>query len=154
MDYVSVLSNMANFTTLLFTYVLGGITFIPLAIVLFFAHAYFGLPEVEAPQNLHSQDGQKEQDKELEEKFSSQANEPEVTSGYFAVCREFVPGGVNGKPPERTSPSTRDTMTADSPSVYQTMYRNIFERRKAQAPSLDPSKGQRKAQNVFFVALR
>ena len=82
-------------------------------------------------------------------------HEADVAAGYFAVCREYVPGGINGKPPERTTPAGAVVAT-ESPSVYQSMYRSIFD--KKQAPTIDPSKGNgkivRKAQNVFFVVLR
>lgn len=70
-------------------------------------------------------------------------------------CREYVPGGVNGKPPERTTPMG-SVVAMESPSVYQSMYRSIFDRR--QSPSLEPGKGNakfvKKARNVFYVVLR
>lgn len=147
---------MPGFTALLFSYLLGGFTFIPLVVATILVHAYLSLPHVEDQPGRTKHDVQEqERDRELEEKLSSQkSQEPDVASGTFVVCREFVPGGVNGKPPERTSPTARETITADSPSVYQSMYRSIFERNKMQAPSLDINKGSRKAQNMFFVALR
>jgi hypothetical protein len=80
---------------------------------------------------------------------SFQRHEADV-AGYFAVCREYVPGGVNGKPPERTTPAG-EVVAAGSPSVYQSMYRSIFDRK--QPPTIDPG-GSRKARNVFFVVLR
>ena len=141
----------------MFTYVIGGVTFIPLILIALFAHAYYNLPTVESPSQAPHNEDQPEkvvQDKELEEKLTKQSQEPEVAAGYFAVCREFVPGGVNGKPPERSSPGAKDTVPGDTPSVYQTMYRSLFERGKNQAPSLEPSKNAKKASNVFFVALR
>ena len=78
-----------------------------------------------------------------------------MAAGYFAVCREYVPGGVNGKPPERTTPAGA-VIATESPSVYQSMYRSLFDRK--QSPSLDGGKGNgklvKKARNVFFVVLR
>lgn len=79
----------------------------------------------------------------------------DVAAGYYAVCREYVPGGVNGKPPERTTPAG-EVVTAESPSVYQAMYRSLFDRK--QAPSIEPSKGNvkggKRARNVFYIVLR
>ena len=66
-----------------------------------------------------------------------------------------MPGGINGKPPERTTPAGAVVAT-ESPSVYQSMYRSIFDRK--QGPSLDPAKSNgktaKRARNVFFVVLR
>lgn len=90
----------------------------------------------------------------LAEKFQ-RSHEADVAAGYFAVCREYVPGGINGKPPERITPAGA-VVAMESPSVYQTMYRSIFDRK--QGPSLDPGKGNgrtvKRARNVFFVVLR
>lgn len=66
-----------------------------------------------------------------------------------------MPGGVNGKPPERIAP-TGTVTNIESPSVYQSMYRSIFDRR--QGSSLEFGKGNarsvKRARNVFFVVLR
>jgi hypothetical protein len=80
--------------------------------------------------------------------------DPDVAAGYFAVCREYVPGGTNGKPPERTTPAGA-VIAMESPSVYQTMYRSLFDRNKVVGPSLDGGQGKsKKARNVFYVVLR
>lgn len=94
----------------------------------------------------------------LAEKFQ-RVHESDVAAGYFAVCREYVPGGVNGKPPERTTPAGEVVGTeSQSPSVYQSMYRSIFERKTASA-SIEPGntnggRNFRKARNVFYIVLR
>jgi hypothetical protein len=81
-------------------------------------------------------------------------HDPDVASGYFAVCREYVPGGTNGKPPERTTPAGA-VVSMESPSVYQTMYRSLFDRNKMVGPSIDGAQGKsKKARNVFYVVLR
>ncbi|KAK3047268.1 hypothetical protein LTS18_013183, partial [Coniosporium uncinatum] len=102
----------------------------------------------------------KEKDNEpagIPEELKPKSHEPDVAAGYFAVCREYVPGGVNGKPPERTTPAG-DVVATESPSVYQSMYRSIFDRNKIQSPQLEGAKTQgrilRKARNVFYVVLR
>lgn len=94
----------------------------------------------------------------LASKFQ-RVHESDVAAGYFAVCREYVPGGVNGKPPERTTPAGEVVGTeSQSPSVYQSMYRSIFERKTASA-SIEPGninggRNFRKARNVFYIVLR
>jgi hypothetical protein len=59
------------------------------------------------------------------------------------------------EPPERTTPSG-EIVAAESPSVYQSMYRSIFDRQ--QKPTIQPSKTDgkavKRARNVFFVVLR
>ena len=92
---------------------------------------------------------------DLAEKFHRK-HDTDVAAGYFAVCREYVPGGVNGKPPERLSPAG-EVVANESPSVYQTMYRSIFDR--SQKASIEPNKDGagktvKRANNIFYVVLR
>ncbi|EEQ35255.1 hypothetical protein McanMca71_004870 [Microsporum canis] len=157
---------MGPFSAFLLVYVLGGLTFIPLLLSLLVLHAYLTLPGSSDRDKEESVDPgglvRKGDDEyslnsrtaELAEKFQ-RAREADVAAGYFAVCREYVPGGVNGKPPERTTPAG-EVIATESPSVYQSVYRSIFDRR--QAPTLDASKANgrnvRKARNVFYVILR
>lgn len=155
-------------TTFIIVYLLGGLTFIPSLLLLVLVHAYLTFPVRDSPfgseeispktlcdpqddgRNLRSRASATS----LAEKFHRR-HEPDGAAGYFAVCREYVPGGINGKPPERTTPAGAVVAT-ESPSVYQSMYRSIFDRR--QAPSLDSGKGNgktvKRARNVFFVVLR
>lgn len=93
-------------------------------------------------------------DEEILEKLKGRTHEPDVCAGYFAVCREYVPGGVNGKPPDRTTPAGT-VVAVESPSVYQSMYRSIFDRNKTMGPTIDTSNNKnKKARNVFYVVLR
>ena len=147
-------------------YLLGGLTFLPLVLVAVFLHAYFTLPKHE-PQDdgvdaslSPAGDGTHaalEYPDDLPPELKKSVHEPDTAAGYFAVTREFVPGGVNGKPPERITPAGT---VVESPSVYQNMYRSIFEWGKASTPSMDtkPStvtgRVSRRARNVFFVVLR
>lgn len=156
---------MGSLGTFLLIYVLGGITFIPLALSLFLLHAYLTLPDApssqkpqEAPDSV-SRPGDDEYSlksgtDQLAEKFH-RTYDSDVAAGYFAVCREYVPGGVNGKPPERTTPAG-EVVAAESPSVYQSMYRSLFDRK--QAPSIEPAKSNgkhtKRARNVFYIVLR
>ncbi|KAF2433003.1 hypothetical protein EJ08DRAFT_629831 [Tothia fuscella] len=159
---------MPSLSAYLFAYLAGGITFIPLLFLLLFCHAYFLLPIKESDdRDLGSHisssdvaDKAKALQKELAAlppEVQSRSREPDAAAGYFAVCREYVPGGVNGKPPERTT-ATGAVVSSESPSVYQSMYRSIFERGKVQNQSMDvasgSSKSTRKARNVFYIVLR
>ncbi|ETN43370.1 uncharacterized protein HMPREF1541_02529 [Cyphellophora europaea CBS 101466] len=152
----------------LFVYVLGGLTFIPLLIAAVLAFAYYTLPpaddESSTAKAKDSAQLQRAEDEDLllrtgtddlAEKFHRK-HDSDVAAGYFAVCREWVPGGVNGKPPDRLSPAG-ETIATESPSVYQTMYRSLFS--SSQKPTIEPQKDGagkniKRANNIFFVVLR
>ena len=155
---------MGGFISFITIYVLGGLTFLPVLVCLVLLHAYLTFPkrppsstasdEIHNPNddshNIKPDDGVSKLAKQFQ-----RGHEPDVAAGYFAVCREYVPGGINGKPPERTTPAGA-VIATESPSVYQSMYRSIFD--KKQAPTIDPGKANgkpvRRARNVFFVVLR
>jgi hypothetical protein len=160
--------NMGGLAGFLFIYLIGGITFIPLLIIAVLLHAYLTFP-------IHDDTAYRENDtvsiirpeddidaiekaqKTLGEKFQSRnSHEADVFAGYFAVCREYTPGGANGKPPERTTPLGSTTVSAPSPSVYQSMYRSIFERKPSSSPldNKGVGKPQKKGGNIFYVVLR
>jgi hypothetical protein len=153
----------------LFVYVLGGLTFVPLLIALVFLHAYYTLPPAEDegvkakinddPAGLVRAEDDKAAFKTatdtLAERFHRK-HDSDVAAGYFAVCREYVPGGVIGKPPDKVTPAG-DVVAQESPSVYQSMYRSIFDR--SQKPTIEPNKDNagkttKKTNNVFYVVLR
>jgi hypothetical protein len=165
---------MGSFTGYLVIYVLGGVTFLPLLIALVVLHAYLTLrpPAKPSPPATAAAGEWDESTRDLlrrsnDDEYSlksgtdvladkfQRARESDVAAGYFAVCREYVPGGVNGKPPERTTPAG-EVVAAESPSVYQSMYRSIFDRK--QPPTIEPArtngKNFKKARNVFYIVLR
>jgi len=159
---------MSSLTWFLFVYILGGLTFIPLLILSLLLHAYFAFPIVEDTAYREPEadaivrpgddlDAIKRAQKTLGEKFQPRnSHEADVAAGYFAVCREYVPGGVNGKPPERSTPLGSTVVSTPSQSVYQSMYRSIFDRKPNTSP-LDNKgigKPQKKGGNVFYVVLR
>lgn len=93
-------------------------------------------------------------DEEILKQLKRRTDDSDTFAGYFAVCREYVPGGVNGKPPDRTTPAGA-VVSMESPSVYQSMYRSIFDRNKTASPSIDAGNARnKKARNVFYVVLR
>lgn len=150
--------------TLLFAYLLGGVSFLPILAIL----AYYTLtapsavhdPQPSDPPSRPTIDGDdilKGDASGLPPEIRLRERDSEAASGYFAVTREYVPGGVSGKPPERPTP-VGGNVAVESPSVYQSMYRSIFERNKQSSPSMDANRGNvranRRARNVFFVVLR
>ncbi|CUS07563.1 unnamed protein product, partial [Tuber aestivum] len=149
---------MSSFLSFLIAYLLGGITLLPLLLGLLFLYAYLTFPiaalgEPVPELKLETDDNRifKTDDEKLVKRLNSSAD---VADGYFAVTREFVPGGVNGKPPERTSPAGNTHPVSESPSVYQTMYRSLFERKGSPATADAAKKAGRRARNEFFVVLR
>ena len=154
-----------GFLALILVYVFGGLTFLPLLLCGLLLHAHLTFPRttelLPSPKDISDpgDDGKNIKSTaalaKLGDEFQRE-HEPDVAAGYFAVCREYVPGGVNGKPPERTTPAGTTVVAPESPSVYQSMYRSIFDRR--QGPTLEPGKGNgrtpKRARNVFFVVLR
>ncbi|EPS26677.1 hypothetical protein PDE_01615 [Penicillium oxalicum 114-2] len=157
---------MGSLVSFIVVYVLGGITFIPLVLLGAFLYTYLTLPDSPSSDqsyNRKTDELRRPDDDEhslksgtdqLAEEFH-RAHDSEVATGYFAVCREYVPGGVNGKPPERTTPAG-EVVATESPSVYQSMYRSLFERK--QTPSIEPAKSNgknvKRARNVFYIVLR
>jgi hypothetical protein len=157
---------MGSIAWFLFVYVLGGVSFIPLLLGLVFLHAYTTfptkndseLPPTDDPANIKRTSDDtinlKTATDTLAEQFYRK-HESDVAAGYFAVCREYVPGGINGKPPERKTPAG-EVVATESPSVYQSMYRSIFDRQPKSTIEPNKSNGRnvKKANNVFFVVLR
>ena len=151
---------MGSFLQLCVVYVVGGVTFLPLVIIVVLVHAYLTFPtHPTIPESTESLREKLERPGDDEEIFKSKTGEVgekstnDLAAGYFAVCREFVPGGINGKPPERTTPAG-EIVPAESPSVYQSVYRSIFDRNKTPTLDSNGAKPVKRARNVFFVALR
>jgi hypothetical protein len=159
---------MSSWTAFLLTYMLGGLTFAPLVILTVLVHAHFTFPvrkdDTTSPEETIKKDivqtGDDIADLKAAQKDETKtwaANaDTDVAAGYFGVSREYTPMGINAKPIERSTPVGSTTVTAPSPSVYQTMYRSLFDRKQASNPLDGQSNSQRpkKAGNVFYVVLR
>ena len=168
---------MGPWTTLLVTYVVGGVTFVPLLVLAVLVHAHYTFPyrydlqpsAADGDQDAIVQPGddtaaldEAKRKGPADDAKTRVAPDLDVAAGYFAVCREYTPMGINAKPIERQTPIGSTTVAAPSPSVYQTMYRSIFDRRPVPGPldnngsSANNGKSQRpkKAGNVFYVVLR
>ena len=155
---------MGSYLWFLSVYIIGGVTFLPSVLALVLIYAYLTLTHQPPRPPTNSLDSFSHDNDDIKsitsdnnspvEKYQ-RGHESDVAEGYFAVCREYVPGGQNGKPPERTTPAG-EVVVGESPSVYQSMYRSIFERK--QVPTLDTSrsngKASKKAANVFYITLR
>jgi len=159
---------MSGVTGFLFVYFLGGITLLPLVLICILLHGYFTLPIHDDTADHENgidgiiqpgddTDAIKSAQKTLGEKFQLRNNrEADVAAGYFAVTREYTPGGINAAPPERTTPIGSTTVSAPSQSVYQSMYKSLFDRKPSPSPldNKGAGKPQRKGGNVFYVVLR
>ncbi|MCJ1370137.1 hypothetical protein MMC20_001349 [Loxospora ochrophaea] len=157
---------MGSFYAFAFTYTLGGLTLLPLLVILVLLHAHLTFPHriSSAENDPVLQDSVRDLEDDghniksgsdaLTEKFT-RGHEPDVAAGYFAVTREYVPSGINGKPPERTTPAG-EVIAEESPSVYQSMYRSLFERKQVSSLDLGQSNGKavKRTRNLFFVVLR
>lgn len=173
---------MGYFKDILIAYFVGGVTFIPLVIIAILTHAHYTFPHRQDVSTPASDDTIQSDNTEYDEivedgddtdaldaarknktealrakaKLASQ-DIADVAAGFFAVCREYTPMGINAKPIERSTPMGSTTVTSPSPSVYQTMYRSIFDRKAAPNGPIDsPNMSQRpkRAGNVFYVVLR
>ncbi|KAK4125099.1 hypothetical protein N657DRAFT_570401 [Parathielavia appendiculata] len=158
-----------GWTAFLLTYLLGGVTFLPLLLIIIFAHAYATSPyrpDADPLERPTLDDDLVQPGDDLGPLKAAQKegvklrpvhHEQDVAAGYFAVCRDYTPMGINAKPIERSTPVGSATVAAPSPSVYQTMYRSIFDRKQVPGP-LDNKNGSsqrpKKAGNVFYVVLR
>lgn len=148
--------------TLVVVYIIGGLTFIPLVICAFLTVIYYTSTTSRSRHHdalVTETDEASGAAKVAGEKMGGKSRtEPEVAAGYFAVTREWTPGGLNGKPPEKLSPAGTTLTKGEEPSqsMYQTMVRSIFDRRpgaaKSNAGAAD--KGKKRAVNVFYVVLR
>ncbi|KAL7621576.1 hypothetical protein AAE478_008901 [Parahypoxylon ruwenzoriense] len=159
-----------SWTGFLLTYLFGGVTFIPLLIITVLLHAHYTFPvrdehilgkddENNSAESIvqPGDDTAALQEAQKEESRQRLLAESDVAAGYFAVCREYTPMGINAKPIERSTPVGSATVAAPSQSVYQAMYKSIFDRKQNPDPLSDNKNGSqrpKKAGNVFYVVLR
>lgn len=94
--------------------------------------------------------------KSVDEKLQTQdCDDSEVAAGYFAVSRDYIPGGINGRPPERITPMGSTPVSAPIQNVYKSVYRSIFERKPAGLLTEKTAcKPQKKGNNIFYIVLR
>src|SRR3712207_206588 len=111
-----------GFLLFLLGYIIGGATLIPALLVGFYFSFSFQIPEQRDELKEEGDDESQALKANDEKTLHKLRHEPDVAAGYFAVTREFVPAGINGKPPERASQVGTTAKAEDSsPSMYQTM---------------------------------
>ncbi|KAK8070840.1 DNA polymerase zeta catalytic subunit [Apiospora hydei] len=151
---------MGSWTGFLLTYLLGGVTFIPLLLATVLLHAYFTLPVRDHVQETQTDDADsiiqtgddtavlKEALKGQKDELKSRpADASDMAAGYFAVCREYVPMGIDAKPIERSTP-------------HRLNYRGCPEPKRLPGHTSGPDMNSgaslrpKKAGNVFYVVLR
>lgn len=146
-----------GFLGFLLVYIFGGLTFLPLLATLCFAYFHFTLPVIDKQDSLISpadEAASTAKTKKDEANLSKLKYEQDVAAGYFAVTREWTPGGINGKPPERVTPIG---IKGDEPnqSMYQTVVGTIFNRKgNGGKGDANGTPKKKRAANVFYVVLR
>lgn len=161
--------------TFALVYIVGGLTFLPLLAAAIFISAFLLLPANIDGSKHGSQEKDKSgpqglpaggiSEKELAATLEQRHDDTETASGYFAVTRQYRANAVSAKAPEKMAPAG-DAAANESPSVYQSMYRSVFERGKTAGPVLDKDdvtggKDERtgvlrrsRPRNVFFIVVR
>jgi len=149
----------------LFVYLIGGLTFIPLVIVVILLHVYFTAPIHEDTAYREDQDSPilrpgedvdttKSSRKALgEDVLEWKKNDAEVAAAYFAIYREYVPFV-----PTTISAAKKSSTPLSPPNqnIYSNIYKSIFERKATPSPLDNKGVGtpQKKSGNVFYVVLR
>ena len=161
---------MAALLQFLFIYFLGGLTLLPLLVIVILYHAYLFLPvagsdELFPEKAALSAVFEVENSDDLSEKPTkgsvarqdATSRRNTLTAGYFTVNREFVPGGISSRPSERIN-AAGAAIHNESLNVYQSMYRSIFDRGKSQPAAVEgyntTGKSAKKIRNVLYIVLR
>ena len=180
-----------TFRSLLYAYIFGGLTFIPLLLAAIIIPAWLLLPQVNNADSVERQkkdDGEKQLDKKKQPR-KEDVTDAEGAEGTFAVLRRYdfqaahaalsarngganASGGVAAGTGTVDGGSGAETAANGSESVYQSMYRSVFDRSKGTAPSSvletkdaageagSPPNGRAKRKptttpaNVFYIVLR
>lgn len=158
---------MGSWSGFLLAYLLGGVTFLPLLIAVVLLHAHLTFPYRVEDDLDNGEDSElvqpgddlsplKVAQKELKEHTTKRTSHSDIetAAGYYAVCREYTPMGINAKPIERSTPIGSTTVAAPSQSVYQSMYRSLFDRKQQPGPLDNGKSGRPRKGNVFYVVLR
>ena len=176
-----------TFRALLYAYVFGGLTFIPLLLVVVVGLGWTLLPRVDEAAEAKRKDSVTEQRSEDDKKAIDEllAKKHEEISeggacGTFAVLRKYDFQAANAALIARHNASTNATGTGttgdgnaeaakESESVYQSMYRSVFDRGKAtsqqtsvlateeeEAEAMANARNKRNITpaNVFYIVLR
>nr|POF05418.1 putative ph domain-containing protein [Quercus suber] len=164
--------------SLAFTYVLGGLTFVPLLLVLILVPAWYLLPTADRSDAVKDVTKRTGQNEELADSSSVDGQDLGATgdgaaSGTFAVLRSYhfqsALTALNAKTGNaaNTNGTIEGAPDTSGESVYQSMYRSVFDRNKSanttsallqQEETADEgnAKARRKTvpTSVFYIVLR
>ena len=148
-----------GFLAFLVIYVFGGLTFLPFLAVASFAYFYHTSPVAHKQEGLITSADEaagivKTNDEKTLDRLKSEQDD---AAGYFAVTREWTPGGINGRPPERITPMGATSIKGEEPSqsMYQTVVGSIFNRKgNGGKGDVNGVPKKKRAANVFYVVLR
>ena len=128
-----------TFKSLLSAYLLGGVTFLPLLLIAVVATAWYTFPQVPDQDRALKRDGKegdevdsKSKDVGQEDSFSSEG----AANATFAVLRSYnfqTALSALGTKPNATyngAEAAGEGVAQESMSVYQSMYRSVFDRSK------------------------
>lgn len=166
-----------SLTSLLSAYVLGGVTFLPLLLIVVVATAWLTLPKARDDNNIDLREGGADvgehgKGKELEQEgsFSSDG----AANATFAVLRSYnfqtaltALSAKTTPAPNGIAEGSGDGAGPESMSVYQSMYRTVFDRNKTAlnrnplAEEPDAATGAQSrvnaaaaTRNIFHIVLR
>ena len=165
-----------TFKSLLYAYLLGGVTFLPLLLVAVVATAWFTFPQVpdqdKPPKRDDTQGNEvdlKSKDVGHEDTFSSEG----AANATFAVLRSYNFQTALSALGTKTNAASNGADTAgegaaqESVSVYQSMYRSVFDRSKtalnrnplteedeASSGAQARIRAAASARNIFHIVLR
>jgi hypothetical protein len=129
-----------SLTTLLYAYLLGGVTFLPLLLIAVVATAWFTFPKVHDQGADRTKDDGAKKDTGVDSKGAAQEDtSPDgAANATFAVLRSYnlqtALSALNTKPNSASNGAGEgpgDGAGQESMSVYQSMYRSVFDRSKA-----------------------
>lgn len=162
-----------SFTSLLYAYLLGGVTFLPILLITIVATAWFTFPQVPEKDKIQNADGEAAGGKELKSKDVVQddtTSSEGAANATFAVLRSYnFPLALSalGSASNGPADAAGEGAGQESMSVYQSMYRSVFDRSKTAlnrnplAEEDEATSGAQariraaaSARNVFHIVLR
>jgi hypothetical protein len=165
-----------SLTTLLYAYLLGGVTFLPLLLIAVVATAWFTSPKVHDQGAVGTKDDGANKDTVVDSKGAAQEDtSPDgAANATFAVLRSYnlqtALSTLNTKPNSASNGAGEgvgEGAGQESMSVYQSMYRSVFDRSKTplqRKPLAEDdespagvqarAKAAAPASNIFHIVLR
>lgn len=165
-----------TFKSLLSAYLLGGVTFLPLLLIAVVATAWYTFPQVSDQDRVPKRDGKEADEVDLKSKDVGQEDSLSsegAANATFAVLRSYnfqTALSALGAKPNAASNGTDaagEGVAQESMSVYQSMYRSVFDRSKTAlnrnplTEDDDASSGAQarlraaaSARNIFHIVLR